>query len=226
MEKLFGKIIRESSDQLSDHSPVRLPAEYASNQKGPIRFTAHFYRHASGEMRAVYIEGPKIEIVNLFYFPEAVEDWPIYAMEFVQMGRRAVVGVIDVAGNEAQSKATNEATSIIRPIRERYPDLVQGDDPPGWFQECRSGNDFFVRPEGSTQLNRLCEAHLEVFERYCAVLRTQSVNVPATPPEESAGGWQARYKAHHATNSPGLPFLNRTFGEDWAQTFLHEHLFA
>jgi len=221
-------MIEESRKLLADSSPISIPDTYAAVSHRAIHFSAHFYKHTLGEMRAVYIVGPKIEIINLFFFPTPTEMAPIYAMEFVQMGRRAVVGVIDVVSDPAQLTAVEEARSIIEPIRFNYKELKQGEDPPDWFQECRSGSDFFVRPEGAAQLTQLRAAHFQVFENYLDRLGNHAARADSSPSggERSARNWQSNYKAHHAENSPGLPFLNRTFGEEWAQVFLNQYLFA
>lgn len=221
-QKLFGDMMEKSSSCVTGSRALHLPSEFSEASAKKISFQAKFYGCSYGQLRSVYIQSPKVEIFNLFFFPKDENESPVYAMEFVRMGVRMIVAVIDVVGDPDKSSAASYATSIIAPHRERYSSIPQGDDPPEWFQECRSGCDFFVRPSGVDQMLALEKAHYAVFSSY---IQTRA-EWPNSDRIATGVTWQARYKSHHAANSPGLPFLNRTFGEDWTQEFLHQHLFS
>jgi len=225
---MFEELTARSADLLGQAMPLELPPDYASAQARKISFSADFYAAEFGECRSVYIASDKIEIFNLFFFPKESIFLPVYAMEFVRMGEKMIVAVIDVAGNPDSPNSRQLAKDIIWPYREANAHLPQGDDPPTWYQECRSGCDFFVRPNGREQMQELIVLHYQIFGEYLATVRTaaDSANGRADLYPSEHDTWQQAYKTHHADNSPGLPFLNRTFGEDWTQCMLRQHLFA
>lgn len=205
--------------------PIELSAKFQSAQKRNINFSAAFYSTKLGELRSVYIHSIKIEIFNLFFFPYDEFRAPIYAMEFVRMGERMVVAVLDVVGNPSLLESQDIAKNIISLHRQCNAHLPQAEDPPQWYQECRSGFDFFVRPERPEQMLELIRLHYVILEDYLDALAliTDMVSMDQCIQTSS---WQKNYKNHHADNSPGLPFLNRTFGPDWTCSLLREHLFA
>lgn len=218
-------MMERSADFVPEKSLIALAPEFSDVRVKTISFASRFYRCPWGEQRSVYIHSPKIEIFNLFFFPNDKNASPVYAMEFVRMVNRMVVAVIDVVGNPEDQNSQSFAAGIIRPHREHCADIAQGDDPPEWFQECRSGSDFFVRPSNLEQMITLKEAHFAILESYLAA-RADWPTAEIADDSQTGENWQAQYKSHHAANSPGLPFLNRTFGEDWTHAFLHNYLFA
>ncbi len=223
IEKLFSSMMEESVTAFGSGAPIALPQEFSDCKVRNINFCSRFFQMEAGQLRSVYIESPKLEIFNLFFFP-LDNNGPVYAMEFVRMGERMIVAVIDVAANPAIPQAMEQAAWIIRPHRESYPKLAQASDPPEWFEECRSGNDFFVRPDSIDAMQMLKHIHYEVLGTYSEFV--QRVHGLKPLGDDLSGSWQASYKSHHAANSPGLPFLTRTFGDSWTNTYLNDHLFA
>lgn len=174
-----------------------------------------------GELRNVLIQSPKIEIINLFFFPTPSYSVPIYALDFVVLAGRPLVGMIDLVGlNDAVAEA--QAKRWLREAHRRFP-LPQAADLPAWYQACRSGEDFFIRPDSLTQLQQLRTVHEHLWKNLTALLLGQVADSNAVAAREQA--LQA-YKQHHHMNVPGLPLLNKTFGETWTQRFLSEFLFA
>ncbi len=222
---LFATVPREAADRAGG-TPWGLPEELADNQHGDTVFAARFARlPAGGELRSVHIHGPRIEIINLFHFPAPDRALPIYAMEFVLFGRRPVVGVIDAKALHPHPHAVQLWREALQSAHERFPQLVRADDPPPWYEECRSGLDFFTRPKDLDGLGALLSCHAHVWDR----LRLHEADAPRlTAPGAVAAhaAALADYKDHHRLNSPGLPFLHRSFGSDWTNRFLRTALFA
>ncbi len=221
---LFADVPAEAIKAASG-SPLQLPPDLSSNQHANIIFRARFARLPSGgELRSVHIHGPRIEIINLFYFPSPNRALPVYAMEFVLFGCRPIVGVIDAKPLNANPFTHNLWQETLTGAHSAFPDLIPAEDPPPWYEECRSGLDFFTRPETVDGLRRLLDCHASVWARLAAA----ELSAPLLDEQETAAHCVALddYKKHHRINSPGLPFLNRTFGPEWTDRFLRAALFA
>ncbi len=197
--------------------PLALPAEHAAREASGVRHAARSLAlPGRAEIRAVHLAGPRAEVLNLFLFPRVAA--PVFAMEFVAFGKKPVVAVIDAKGHEPAGRAL--AARVLRAAHGRHPDLPRGDDAPAWFEECRSGDDFFVRPADFGQFSLLTAILHEVWTELLHAL-------PHAPAASAADDLSVQaYKDHHRTHSPGRPFLHRTFGAEWTETFMDEFLFA
>lgn len=221
---LFGTLPAEAISVAAGR-PVRLPAAFAFQRRGDTTFTARFARLPSGgDLRTVHIHGPRIEIVNLFHFPAPDRALPIYAIEFVVFGRRPVVGVIDAKPLNPHPYAATLWRDSLTSAHAAFPQLVRADDPPAWYEDCRSGLDFFTRPEHFDGLGQLLACHAHVWSRLAAAAPAAPVLSASDQADHALA--LAAYKDHHRVHSPGLPFLNRTFGADWTGSFLRDALFA
>lgn len=206
---------------------LTLPPGYAhaerAEKNGTLRLRNTFYALPErGELRAVSISSPKIDIVTLFFYPEPDRQLPVFAMEFVELGPRPIVGVIDLCSLLAGINSTT--AHLLRTTRSAFPQLVQADDPPEWFQQCRSGDDFFIRPRDQQDLDELATAHLQVWQ----TLLTLAAQPRRLESAEALAHQQKiqDYKHHHRDHSPGLRLLNRSFGSEWTESYMRDHLFA
>jgi hypothetical protein len=221
---LFASVPGEAV-RIAAATPIALPDDFSSNQHGDTRFTALFARlPEGGELRSVHIHGARIEIINLFHFPAPYRALPVYAMEFVMFGRRPVVGVIDAKALAPHPYATTLWRRTLESAHTFFPQLTRADDPPDWYQDCRSGLDFFTRPDAADGMATLLACHAFVWKNLSAAgALAPKLDTLATAAHALA---LAEYKTHHRLNSPGLPFLHRTFGSDWTDRFLSKALFA
>lgn len=206
--------------------PRALPSQYSHQQvSGQLQLKAYFYQLDDwGEMRCVLIQAPKIHIINIFFFPEARWSLPVYAMEFVVLGHKPIVAVIDALSLLTPAPCNAALKQLLLKAHQDFQHLQQAEDMPKWYQDCRSGQDFFVRPENLEALNDISQAHLQVWQSVMGLLQTaQSV-----PSEQQAAHAQAltAYKKHHCDNTPGLKLLQQKFGVEWTQVFLRDYLFA
>jgi hypothetical protein len=173
-----------------------------------------------GEVRSVSIEGRKVHILTAFVWPEPGLVAPVYAMEFVVFGPRPIVAVIDAVGL-AGNRSEILATEVMRAARAGL-EYEAGDDPPAWYVDCRSGEDIFARPASLDAMPAFEQAHGRGIRRALDILEE------AAPCNASAAhaAAQTSYKHHHAKNSPGRPWLQKSFGEDWTERYLLETVFG
>lgn len=221
---LFGSIASEAIACASGRG-LRLPEDLAHNRHGDTTFEARFASlPAGGELRTVHIHGPRIEIINVFHFPAPERALPIYALELVVFGRRPVVGVIDAKPLCAHPYAETVWRKTLESAHASFTQLTPAHDPPGWYEQCRSGLDFFTRPEHFNGLGQLLACHAHVWSRLAAA----QAAAPRLSEAETAAHAEAlaSYKHHHHVNFPGLPFLSRSFGAEWTDRFLNTAFFA
>ena len=224
MEQSAARLPREAC--VTCGPPPKFAHAERAQKRGKTVFHSDFWRFVPrGELRCVSIVSPAVEIVNLFFFPEAAYVCPIYAMEFVRIGKKGVVGVIDCKAAPGDTTAQEAVKTILSAGHERFPQLENGADPPLWYQDARSGFDFFVRPQNLEVFADLIAAHHFCWTQF-AEFAASAEAVHDEPSDPRRAGFLRSYKDHHRDNSPGIPFLNRVFGEAWTRDFLHDALFA
>ncbi len=205
----------------------QVPAAYAQQSAGNIQLQAVFYRLGDwGEMRAVLIQSPKIDIINIFFFPQAQWDVPVYAMEFVVLGgkRTPIVAVIDAVALCSEGRSHAQARTLLQRAHHTFPQLHTADDMPAWYLACRSGEDFFIRPQDEAELHTLTQAHRHLWQAFIALLPAAHRVSKAQAAAHAQA--LADYKQHHCDNTPGLKLLQQQFGATWTQHFLQDYLFG
>ena len=226
----LGSLVAESIRMLPPLflRQIVLPAEYAQavrkEKKGYLTLKSQFVEIAGlGELRGVGIHSPKIDIVTVFFFPLAKWQLPIFAMEFVVLGYRPIVAVVDAVCLLPRMSCSASVESLLGQIHAQFPDVKQADDPPAWYRECQSGLDFLVRPTSEAELCRMAQVHLQVWSGVIALLATaQPFNATGVKRHQER---IQEYKNHHRIHSPGRPLMLRSFGEMWTQEFFSKYLF-
>lgn len=226
----FTKLIQDSFQRLAPlpHQEIFLPASYAkpvglNGQEQTIMYNRFVRIGELGEVRSVCLQAPKIDIVNMFFFPQPSWHLPVFAMELVVLGTRPVVGVIDLLSLLPELSCQEPARKILIQTHADFPQLRQSDDPPLWYQACRSGLDFFVRPQEEDDLTALGLAHLQVWEGLLTLLqapRPLDNDIISVHRQNITA-----YKHHHRDNTPGLRLLQQCFGPEWTAQYLSEYLF-
>ena len=212
--------IRKSIPQSWVHRDVTTPAfaSLVSAQGATLTFEDHLYL-GRFSWRMVHLATPRAEMLNILVFPESESAAPIFVCELMTFTHKPVVGVIDLAPFDQTS--TQVSKTILESAHQQFARLVSSVDRPDWYEDCRSGHDFFVRPENFTQLTELQLAAEFVWD---LLLKTQAkIDIPARGLETPAK--IINYKSHHLTHNPGRPFLHRLFGPELSEEFLSRHLY-
>jgi hypothetical protein len=226
----FTQLMRETFQNLApfSHQDIVLPSKYATVTcdlpAGKIQLHNRFVcLEQLGEIRHVAIYGEKVDIVNLFFYPQARWDLPLFVMEIVIIGKRPLVGVIDIVGTSSQITSTQKAQAILTQAHADFPQLHQADDPPAWYQACRSGLDFFIRPHDFEELVLFQQVYLQVWRQFLQLLHAPS---PLSPHRITAYQQEiTAYKHQHRDNTPGLPLMQHHFGQEWTHDYLTDYLF-
>lgn len=216
---------------ITDLKKQILPIDYSEKKaSGQVNLQTSFYQLGLwGEMRAVLIQAPKINIINIFFFPHPHWDLPVYAMEFVVLGHKPIVAVIDAFSlfPQAVSVSAISINNILKQAHKDFQHLKQASDLPSWYQECRSGQDFFVRPQNEHELLQLTHAHLQIWKALMNLLpQAQDSKLQQASINAKHANALKLYKHHHRDNTPGLKLLQQKFGQQWTQEFLRDYLFA
>jgi hypothetical protein len=204
--------------------PTDLQVLTASLPSGPVTMTTTRVVAAGlGDLRIMHLLSLKADVVSMFLLPAPSRALPLYAMEFVQLGGKPILGVIDALAKCDAKDVDALTASIMRDAYKRFP-TPQADDRPNWFVECRSGNDIYVRPEAVTDFGALSAAHLWIVEKLLSWYTADILEDSGTSVLQHAEALQ-RYMSHHAAHSPGRPLLKRSFGEPLAERYLNQCLF-
>ncbi len=208
---------------------IKLPSEYSTKVVGGNRseiiLSAAFYNFLNkGEFRLVNISSKNLDIINIFFFPNADWNIPIFAMEFVVFGAKPIVAVIDIKPILVSPIVAATAKEILIKYKTKYSAISYSDKMPDWYLECRSGNDLFIRPENLNEIFILNEFLPDLLHDYINILSSASpLNISSIKENFNSIN---NYKKHHKINSPGLPLLYKKFGNKWANTFLSKYLFT
>jgi len=76
-----------------------------------------------GEVRCARIVSPKIDIVTIFFYPYLSWRLPLYAMEFVLLGKKPVVAVMDMQGQSVDRKLNSDCNYLMQQVWSDYPGL-------------------------------------------------------------------------------------------------------
>jgi hypothetical protein len=172
-----------------------------------------------GEHRIVSIHSAKIEILIWFFYPLAELRLPVYAMQFVRLSGKPMIGVLDMPSLYGidNNIAKIMQNHILNNVSEPY-----HSDIPEWYANCRSGYDLFTRPSHNECFITLAEAHLKALNTL-NVLKSETLSDEDTIQHAEK---IAVYKNHHHLNSPGLSLLNNICGKEWTDRFMTDWLFA
>jgi hypothetical protein len=204
-----------------------LPEPFAQAKRmesqGELLLRNRFFRLPGlGELRSASIVSPKINIANLFFFPEPRQQLPVYANEFVVLGSKPIVAVID-AKCLLPSCCSEQVETILQNMHFQNPQFRQDVGTPNWYNEERSGRDFFIRPGSLEEMAEIIQLN-EFIWREIVSLFVQPTAYVDTISDLHAKRLRA-YKDNHRLHSPGIPMLIRCFGEDWTSAYLADYFF-
>lgn len=204
-------------------TPLVLPRQYAQITRpeldGELVMDTQFMAVADkGELRWVHIYAPKINVLTLFFFPNPQWQLPVYCMEQVIFGNQPIIAMLD-AVCLASMACHEKIDGWLQKAHQANPQLQQAQDTPEWFEQCRSGQDFFIRPENDHYRQMISHLHLRFLESLSNwLVAAEAFDGKLTGQHRHA--LQA-YKNHHRIHAPGLKLMNRSFGEQWTDTYMN-----
>lgn len=203
--------------------PLSLPDSFARNERaevdGTLILETHFMAIANkGELRWVHINAPKISVLTLFFFPQARWQLPVYCMELVVFNAQPIVAMLDMLCLSAMDCKT-QVLQLLTDAHAKHHQLTQASQTPDWFNECRSGLDFFIRPQHLEEMQQLSDVHLELLKPLQNLIEHAQAFSEVDAQQHHAN-LQA-YKNHHRIHAPGLRLMNRSFGEQWTDDYMN-----
>lgn len=228
---LFQNLIEKTSAVFGEFScrPIELPHQFSkierSEQDGVLAIENYFFQVADiGQLRIAHTYAPKINVIAVFFFPECRFKLPVYSMEFVILGQKPIVALMDVVCLSEPMPISDVVKDILATAHLKYPQFSQVEELPQWFQACRSGHEFFYRPHEISEFITLGEVHLSLIENLVKLVHQAEVFDNDQTKLHKARLEQ--YKKHHEINSPGTRLMNRSFGEEWTNEYLANYLFS
>jgi len=189
---------------------------------GVLVMETHFMTVADkGELRWVHIYSPKINVLTLFFFPYYRWQLPVYCMELVVFSAQPIVAMLDIVCLTAMS-CSNTVEQFMTAAHQARPELQQATDTPDWFERCRSGQDFFIRPQNDNDMKTLSAIHLALLSPIKALV--EQANLFTDQNALTHQHCLQSYKNHHRLHAPGLRLMNRSFGEQWTDDYMN-HFF-
>ncbi|MFQ3590955.1 MAG: hypothetical protein SNJ67_11765 [Chloracidobacterium sp.] len=183
--------------------------------------TADGWQMADGKLCGRYarIQTAAADVATLMIYPTASPDvLPVFACEWVVIGARAHVLVLDVECLGDDNAARQRARAALAPLFARYaPSLPPVDDPPQWFVDIRE--DWALLTSGDLACLSVAR---QAFQDYLE-MTARALYEPwlATARAGDDHPVVRAYKEHHAAHSPAPALLSAKAGEQWTRTFLH-----
>lgn len=212
-----------------DCKSIALPGQFAkavsAGHEVELTLANFFYNVADvGELRIAHTCAPKISIIAVFFFPYASYQLPVYSMEFVLLGQKPIVALMDMLCLIQPMATSTQVKGFMVAAHKVYPAANQTDDIPPWFAECRSGDEFFYKPAHKDDFLQLATLHLQLVENVVTLVNNAEMFGQEKSEEHQL--LLDAYKRHHAINSPGIRLMNQSFGAVWTEAYLSNYLFA
>jgi len=186
---------------------------------------------ASDEYRKIrmtyYDAGRGCQVFNSLWYPREALNLPLLGIDLLAFGGMKFLAVVDFHplhdDEEDHSQIFDE--SILKPIRDRYPSL-QGKMSAKFYDETQffSKNMLFSRFENK---DIIMDDLFPAFQEYV------SAHVDLTKKTEPLGGnidyileRVVEYDSYSAERDPAKGLLANTFGNDWAEEYVHGFLFS
>ena len=164
-----------------------------------------------------------IEIINFFCYPKPHILKPIFVVEFVRFQSKGIVALIDMCPVIEEVLKNACTKNILQNIRKQNAQLSYCIDYPEWYEECRSGNDLYIRPQSSEEFFIFNKIVIQAWQGYHQL---PSTAVRSTMLMEKHRNAIRHYKEHHNINSPGRKMLDKAFTESWTDKFLNQFQFV
>ncbi len=232
LKNLVGWTYPDAMTVLAEFDPVpeARPGHFRFAEFGEgaklLRVTAEGQRLAGGKLclRYARIQTVAADVATVMVYPTAdPAQLPIFACEWVVVGERAHVLVLDVEFAGDQPALRERLRPALMPLHEAFsPTFPLNRDLPEWFTEIRE--DWAMYSSGNV-------ATLDRIRKAAAAYLKATIDVAYLPglPAALAGPDHpdvTAYKRHHAENSPGFALMAAKAGEEWTSEFLHRWHFG
>lgn len=228
----------ESSKGLISESPIlelhQEPlsdqfAHQSNDERGIDLYSEDWQVHHHGKpfasLRFARILSPKLDMFLIFIFPQCPWGTPVFAAEFISILGEVKLGFIDLQTPGFNPECQSSLQRHLEPIRGRYPLLQSGHQAPDWATCDSSGAPIYTRPEPNIEiLECLNNAYQDYLGAWIDSLPSVTSDLQDNPQKDSAERLRA-YKNNQIEHSPGTPFLNGAFGEEWTRRFQSEFLY-
>lgn len=203
------------------------PEEFCAQQSSTMRLQSSGWVEREGKLNAKYarVQSHKVDIATLMIYPTASPDLlPVFAVDWVVVGSRCQIGVLDVQMAGEQTSLKQELASRFQPLAGRWqsefcekPTHVQA-----WFDSLATPWALVVACSNDS-LPKLRQAFGEYLRAAIA-----DVYLPRLPAAQ--GGWDAEevaeYKCYHYAHFPGRKMMDNAFGADFTERFLTDWHFG
>lgn len=184
-----------------------------------------------GDVRSVHLQSEKVDVFSFFFYPVKGLDQPIFACEFVNLNDKRLIVALDTPHCEDSSDSSSALAS--QHLLKDHFGFVKNNLPfPEWYAECASPLAVFWRSDQLCVFKDLMSRTANTWQSFTVLLD------PALDPDNKFrfelqtksdvehDQFIQTYKHHHCINSPGLPLMNASFGEQWTNEFMHQRFFA
>jgi len=233
----FASLVAKTSSRMqSGSSPSAIvPPIYALRKSNNGKITLEAFEWVLqiddapiAELRMVYIQGAKNQIINTWIFPNRPARMPVFAAELIAVGAETRVAFVDIQIPALEETTADDVSLITGSISPRFAGLPCNEQPPVWAIHASQGNFTYARNVPSTQSHRIEECYLSYLDAYLTHFCTSDVSrsIAQSKRDEAALNELQRYQWHHMEHSPGNKFLGKLFGSDWTEAFMKDFLFS
>lgn len=220
-----------------DAKPVELPTElaYAMNEKQGARLGSRVFE-VDGVFRRVRMSyfdgGANIQVFNSLWYPSYDRvDAPLLGIDLLSFGKSKLLCVIDAqpaAGRDdtKKFKVPHDASGLAD-IHSMYPSL-QGVPSGRWYEDNR-----YFSPQmlyGTFVDDGVDGVRQDLFPAFTKYLDEYLRIVQASPVRPDAASdnlaHQTSFDHFNAQRDPASKLFKSYFGEDFAESFVHDFLFA
>lgn len=173
-----------------------------------------------------YDAGVQCQVFNALFYPNPKYNLPLLGIDLLQFnGGKKHLAVIDFQPIQVtEEEHACKYEHLIQPIRDSYPSL-KGKMSKRWFDEKQffSNQMLFARFEDPETIERdLWPAFQQYLQVYLDLIEETPVN---TDNMDKVMNRQAAYDIYSAERDPAMHLFKAKFGEQWADSYVHEFLF-
>jgi hypothetical protein len=205
----------------SDWSMIELP-DWLLHVKGKnnTELKSLFLKNIYGtQIRALHIINRKAEVILIMGYPLNAAQIPVLAVEYVAFQGKPYVAVTDLQWVHSNETLSRELKETLQENYTRYSQQLSLDhSPPDWASYF-SPVCLYSRPQQSTELIPLIAAFKAYWHDWSTHFLCRENN------QANASEALHLYQQHHVSHSPGKPFMNTLFGQEWTTRYMEMFIY-